>query len=128
MIALNDPAKRLRWRQWLAVFRINVSDPALGHGHQRQLVNAVLPREKPNLRAAAQQLGLEAGLAVKRDDATLFEGAFRRPQFFDNADTVVRDVTQSYEPEKDSDPGQDCGGVNDPDCSSGQVFHRRCEA
>jgi hypothetical protein len=33
-------------------------------------VDTVLPREKPHMHAAAQKLGLKAGLSIERNDTT----------------------------------------------------------
>ena len=42
-------------------------------------MDAVLPREKPEVQSAAEQVGLEAGLAVAGDDLAFAERTFRRP-------------------------------------------------
>ena len=82
--------QRLRGRQRPAVAREDVADLALGDRHQRHDVDAVLEREE-HVPAAAQHVGLEAGLALERDEAAL-----HRPvpgdQLLDDADPVVGDV------------------------------------
>ena len=57
--------------QRLAVAGVHVTDLALRNGHQRRRVDAVLPAPVAEVDAAAQQLGLVAGLAVERDDVAL---------------------------------------------------------
>ena len=44
---------------------------------------------------AAEQVDLEAGLALERDDTSLRHRAARRPQPFDDADAGMRDVAHA---------------------------------
>jgi hypothetical protein len=75
VVALDAAAERLRGRQGRAVARVDVADAALGHHHQRLLVDAVLPGEMEQVQAAAQQARLETGLVSGRDDAAVGQRA-----------------------------------------------------
>ena len=57
-------------------------------------MDAVLPAPKAEVEAAAEQVGLEAGLAVERDDPALGDRPLGRPEFFDDAHAVVRNVAR----------------------------------
>ena len=50
------------------------------------------------MEAAAQHFGLKTGLAGERDESACFERAVRRPKLFDNAHSVVRNVTHPEQP------------------------------
>jgi hypothetical protein len=90
--------QRLRRRQWLPVACEDVADLTLRDRDQRHLVQAILERHQ-HVPATSQQGGLKAGLAVQGDEAAR-HGSRRAPQFFDDADAIVRDV-----PEREQ---QDC--------------------
>ena len=96
VVAGDDAAQRLARRQRLAVAGVDVADLALRNRHQRHLMDAVLPAPEAEMQAAAQQLGLEAGLAVQGDDAAFGHRALARPQLLDDADAVVGDVPQAH--------------------------------
>jgi hypothetical protein len=49
---------------------------------------------KEDVQAAAQHFRLVTGLAVQRDEPVV-DRTFRRPELFDDADLVVRDVTKN---------------------------------
>jgi hypothetical protein len=84
--------EHLRGLERHAVAREHVGDPALPHRHEVGFVNPV--RERPeHVDAATQDLGLEARLAVQRDEARC-DRALRRPRLLDDADLVVRDVAE----------------------------------
>ena len=82
--------QRLAGRQVDAVAREDVADLALRHRHHRVDVDAELQRRE-EVEAAAAQPGLEAGLAVQRQQAGL-DRAARAPELFHDADAVVGDV------------------------------------
>ncbi len=84
--------QRLRGGQRLTVAREHVADPALRNGDERHLVNPVLERAQ-HVPAAAQQLRLEPGLSVQRDEPILHRSR-RAPQLLHDADTIVGDVTK----------------------------------
>src|SRR5439155_23047292 len=81
-------------RQRLAVAGVDVGELPLRHGHQADLVDAVLPAPQPEVDAAAEQIHLVAGLAAQSDDAAFGDRAFGRPEVFDDADLVVGDDPQ----------------------------------
>ena len=95
VVAGDDAAQGLAGRERLAVAGVDVADLALGNGHQRHLVDAVLPAPQAEVHAAAEHLGLEAGLAVEGDDPAFGDRSLRRPQLLDDADAVVGDVPQA---------------------------------
>ena len=95
VVAGNDAAQGLAGRQRLAVAGVDVADLALRHGHQRHLVDPVLPAPEAEVQAAAEHLGLEARLAVQGDDPALGDRTLDRPQLLDDADPVVGDVPQA---------------------------------
>ncbi len=82
--------QRLARGQVDAVTREHVADLALRDRHHRADVHAVLQRRE-EVEAAATQLGLEAGLAVQREQAQLHRAA-AAPQLLDHPDAVVGDV------------------------------------
>src|SRR5438093_9311913 len=67
IVAVHDMAKRLTGLERLAVAGIDVADLPLGNGNEGNLVNAVLPEPQRMVQAAAEHVGLEAGLAVQGD-------------------------------------------------------------
>ncbi len=79
VVAGADGAEGLGRRQRTAVTGVDIADLALGHHHQRMLVDAVLPGEVPRVHAPAQHVGLEPGLPVAGHDLALRQGALRRP-------------------------------------------------
>jgi hypothetical protein len=91
-----------------AVAREHVGDPALPDRHQIGFVNPI--GERPEyVDATAQDLGLEARLAVQRDEARR-DRALRRPHLLDDADLVVGNVAKDVG-DTDQDEQQD-----DDDC------------
>ena len=76
-------------------------------------MDAVLERRQ-EVPAAAQDLRLEAGLAVERDEARL-DRALRDSELLDDADAVVRDVAeeergrQSAQEEDEAHEGEEDG-------------------
>ncbi len=94
IIAWGNASQGLAGRQRLAVTGIDIADLALRNGHQRNLVNAVLPAPQPEVDAAAQQVGLVAGFAVQSDDVPLGHRAGARPELFDDAHLLVGNVAQ----------------------------------
>ncbi len=68
----------------------DIADPALGNGHQGMDVQAELEREE-EVQAAAQDVGLEAGLPAQGDDAGL-DRAGRAPQLLHHRHPAVADV------------------------------------
>jgi len=94
--------ERLGRPERLAVAGEDIADLALRNGHQRLAVDAVLER-KEEMIAAAQQSGLEAGLAVERDQAA-GDRAVAAPQFLDGRDAAIADIadaTRSNEQDDD---------------------------
>src|SRR5262249_8711838 len=91
IVAVNEAAERLSGRQRLAVAARDLADLALRHGDERDFVDPILPTPQAVVNPAAEQVNLEAGLAVERDDAALGHRAARGPQAFDDADAGVRD-------------------------------------
>src|SRR5205807_3172218 len=89
VIALHDAAERLAGRQSIAVAGVDEADLPLGNSDQGEFVDPVLPAPQSEVDAAAQQVGLVAGLAVLGDDVSFSHGAVMRPEFFDNADLLV---------------------------------------
>lgn len=74
---------------------------------------------KEHVDAAAQDLGLEPGLAVERDEARL-DGPLHRPHFLHDPDLVVRDVAkdighaqQNKDRDQAPDPDAGCDEVGD---------------
>jgi len=55
---------------------------------------------KQYVQAAAQHFRLKAGFAIQRNEARL-DRASRRPQLFDDADLVVRNVTENVRDPED---------------------------
>ena len=107
VIAGDDAAQGLAGRQRLAVASVDVADFALRNGHQRHLVDAVLPAPKPEMDAAAEQIGLVAGFAVQGDDAAFGHRPGPRPEFFDDADLLVGDWRRvSHEANSGQEPNQ----------------------
>ena len=105
VVAVDDAAQRLAGRQRFAVAGVDVADLALRNGDQRHLVDAVLPAPQPEVQAAAQQVGLEAGLAVQGDDPAFRHRAAARPQLLDDADAVVGDVAHAqHHLDQEDDP------------------------
>ena len=86
-------AERLHRRERQAVAREDVADLPLRDGDERQHVHAVLERHQ-EVHAAAQDVGLEAGLAAQRDEARAHRAA-RAPPLLDDADAIVRDVARA---------------------------------
>jgi len=86
-----------------AVAGEDVADLSLGDGHQGHPVHREL-KGHPPVRAAAQDLGLKAGLAVQGDEAAL-NGAGGAPALFEDADAVIGDDRQADEPEE-QEPGE----------------------
>src|SRR5439155_16758612 len=86
IVAGDGAAERQARRQRLAVAGIDVADLALRHGDQRANMNAVLPPPVAEVDAAAEQVGLIAGLAVEGKDVAFGHAAFGGPQLFDDAD------------------------------------------
>ena len=84
-------AKALRCRQGLAIAGEDVTDLALGNGHQIGRMQPVLERQE-KLEAAAQDIRLVTGLAAQGDQAG-HDRAFKTPEFFDDGDAVVGNVT-----------------------------------
>ncbi len=76
--------------QHLAVAREDIADPPLRNGHQRLHMQPVLKR-KEKMHAAAQHVGLIAGLAGEGDQAAL-DRALAAPELFDDRHPVVADV------------------------------------
>src|SRR5262249_17889828 len=93
LVAFGDPAERLAGGERLTVAGIDVADLSLRHGDKRYLVDAILPAPEAPVYAAAQEIGLQTGLAAERDDPALRDGAPGRPQLFDDADAIVGNVT-----------------------------------
>ena len=108
--ARHDPPERLARRQRFAVASIHIAELALRHRNERRLVYDVLPPPVAEVDAAAQQFRLEAGLVRQRDDTAGIDRAAERPQLFDDAELVVRDVSQREPTEQqqtDDDPEED---------------------
>jgi hypothetical protein len=85
-------------RQGRAVTRVHVADASLGNDDERLAMDAVLPREVPEVQTAAQDLGLEAGLAGGGHDPAIEKRALSRPELLDDADARVGDVADASEP------------------------------
>jgi hypothetical protein len=94
IIARDHAAKGLAGRQRLAVARINVTDFSLRDGHQRHLVNAVLPAPQPKVDAAAEQIGLVAGLTVQGNHGALRHQPAPRPKLFHDSHLLIGDPPQ----------------------------------
>jgi hypothetical protein len=96
-------AKHLRRAKRRAVAREHIGNLALPDGHEIGFVNPVHEGKK-DMEAAAQHFGLITGLAVQRDEPVL-DRPFRRPELFDDADLIVRDVPKNvgYAQQDDDD-------------------------
>ncbi len=97
--------ERLVGRQGPAVAGEHIADAALGNGHQGSHMQPVLERHE-EVQAAAQHLGLEAGLAAQGDQAAA-DRAAPAPQLLDDGDPVVADVPddagQAHENDRQND-------------------------
>ena len=88
-------------------------------------MHLVLPAPVAEVHSAAQQVGLEAGLAVQGNDPAFADGAAERPQLLDDADGVVGNVPQR-EPEGEEQAEQE--QQDNPADLRGPVFqHDRLE-
>ncbi len=101
-------AKHLRRRKRRAVACEHVGNLALPDRDQIGFVDSIHEREK-QMQAAAQHFRLVAGLAVQRDESAL-DRAFCRPQLFDNADLIVRDVAKDIGNAQQDDNRDRCRG------------------
>ena len=88
-VAVHHRRERLHGGERNAVAGEDVPDLALRDGHERHDLHPVHER-RPEVHAAAQDVGLEAGLAVQGDDRVL-QRAPGRPPFLDDPDLVVAD-------------------------------------
>jgi hypothetical protein len=103
-------AEHLRRAKRRAVAREHIGDLALPDGHEIGFVNPV-HEGKEDVQAAAQHFRLVTGLAVQRDEPVV-DRTFRRPELFDDADLVVRDVTKNVGYAQQHDDDSDCYGPN----------------
>src|SRR5262249_35288981 len=94
VVARPDPAEGLSWGQGRAVAGVDVADLALRNRDQRRPVDAVLPAPQPEVEAAAQQVGLEAGFATQGDDPAFAHRPGSGPELLDHADLLVGDVAR----------------------------------
>ena len=107
LVAGDDAAERLHRRERLAVARVDVADLAFRDRHERLAVDPVLPREVERVHAAAEDVGLVAGLTLGGDDAALLQRALRGPELLDDADLGVGDVADAQQPGARRQDGDD---------------------
>ena len=91
VVGVDVGGERLCRSEGNAVAREDIADLTLRDRHQRLAMHAILERHEEMI-AAAQHLRLKAGLAVERDQS-IPDRAAQTPQFFQNAELIVRDVT-----------------------------------
>jgi hypothetical protein len=96
--------ERLIRTQRPPVAREDVADLALRDRHQRNAVDAVHERDE-QVPAAAQDLRLEAGFAVQRDQARL-DGSARAEPLLHDPDARVRDEADRLEKDGDDENRQ----------------------
>ena len=84
----------------MAVTGVNVADATFGDSDEWFFVDAVLSGEVEEVESAAKDVGLVACFAVDADDSAVFEGAVGGPELFNDADFVVGDVAEAYEPDE----------------------------
>src|SRR5205807_8894332 len=117
MIGVDVPAQGLCRLERHTVARVEVSHLALAYHDERLLVDAVLPRIKPDVNAAAQEPGLEPRFAIARNDLTFLERTFAAPDFLDRSHLRVRDVNdpeQARQKEKKEDEKDRTAGPGQP--------------
>ena len=107
IVAIDDFAQRLRRLKLLATAGEDIADAALLDGDKRELVDGILPAPEAEVDAAAEDVGLVAGLAVQGDHGPFLQRTAGGPELLHDADAVVGDVTAG-EPEEHQQAKQNC--------------------
>ena len=92
IVALDDFAQGLRRFEVFAAAGEDIADLPLLNRDQRELVNGKLPSPETEVEPTAEDIGLVAGLAVEGDDCAFRQRPGGRPEFFHDANPVVRNI------------------------------------